>query len=229
MLGLILPTRFSSFSQECTGYYYLKNNTEIVMTNYDKKDQESGKVTFKITDLKNEGGVVSAHFSSEAVNDKGKRISGGEGIYKCSGGVMYIDARVSLPSEQMSAYKDMDVKADEVYIEYPASLSAGQSLPDADFKMTVSNKGTPMSEITYRQMQRKVEGKESVTTPAGTWECWKISSTGYFKAGIAGSGIGIPFNFQTTEWFAPGFGVVKTVTLTKNGKMAGYSMISSVK
>ena len=34
----------ASFSQNCSGYYYLSNSS-VVMTTYDKKANESGKVT----------------------------------------------------------------------------------------------------------------------------------------------------------------------------------------
>lgn len=219
----------TAFSQNCSGYYYLSNSS-VVMTTYDKKAKESGKVTYTITDIKKTGDAITANFTSEMIDEKGKSLSKGSGKYKCTGGNLFIDAKTTMPQEQMSAYKDMDVKADEVFIEYPASFSSGQSLKDANFKMNVVNKGSAFSTITMDQTNRKVEGKESVTTPAGTWECWKISYDGRFRATVGGpSGIGIPFNFKSTEWFAPGFGIVKTETYNKNGKLIGSTLITAVK
>lgn len=219
----------SAFSQNCSGYYYLSNSS-VVMTTYDKKAKENGKVTYTISDIKKTGDAITANFTSEMVDEKGKSLSKGSGKYKCAGGNLFVDARTSMPQEQMGAYKDMDVKADEVFIEYPASFSSGQSLKDANFKMEVINKGNAFSTITMNQTNRKVEGKESVTSPAGTWECWKISYDGRFRATVGGpSGIGIPFNFKSTEWFAPGFGIVKTETYNKNGKLIGSTLITAVK
>ena len=111
----------ASFSQNCSGYYYLSNSS-VVMTTYDKKANESGKVTYTISDIKKTGDAITANFASEMVDEKGKSISTGSGKYKCSGGNLFIDARTSMPQEQMGAYKDMDVKADEVFIEYPSSF-----------------------------------------------------------------------------------------------------------
>ena len=68
---------------------------------------------------------------------------------------MYIDAKIGIPQEQLSAFKDMDVKAEEVFIEYPSSLSAGQVLKDADFKMEIyrevlsTHKGLSKEDIEY--------------------------------------------------------------------------------
>ena len=216
-------------AQNCAGYYYL-TNSEVEMTTYDRKAKESGKLTYNITGVDKTGNETTASFTSEMKDEKGKSLSKGAGKYKCSNGSLFIDAKVAMPQEQMAAYKDMDVKADEVFIEYPASIAAGQSLKDVSFKMEVINKGTVFSVITLDQTNRKVEGKESVTSPAGTWECWKITYDGRFRGTIGGpSGIGIPFNFRSIEWFAPGFGIVKTETYNKNDKLMGSTLITTIK
>ncbi|MGB8192458.1 MAG: hypothetical protein WCF67_11095, partial [Chitinophagaceae bacterium] len=75
--------------------------------------------------------------------------------------------------------------------------------------------------LTLNVTDRKVEAKESVTTPAGTWECYKISSKN--KIHVKMGPIGIPMNMEVTEWFAPGFGVVKTES------KSGGTMITAVK
>jgi hypothetical protein len=225
----VLLIFFSASAQNCSGYYYLTNSA-VEMTTYDKKAKESGKLTYTITNVNKTGNTTTASFASEMKDEKGKSISKGAGKYKCSGGNLFIDAKVAMPQEQMGAYKDMDIKADEVFIEYPASFSDGQSLKDADFKMDIINKGTIFSTVTLEQSNRKVEGKESVSSPAGTWECWKITYDGRFRATIGGpSGIGIPVNFKSTEWFAPGFGIVKTETYNKNGKLMGSTLITAIK
>ena len=219
----------SASTQNCSGYYYMTNSV-VEMTTYDKKAKENGKLTYTISDLNTSGNTTTASFTSKMNDEKGKSISKGKGKYKCSGGNLYIDAKVAMPQEQMSAYKDMDIKADEAFIEYPADFTAGQSLKDANFKMDIINKGAVFSTTTLEQTNRKIEGKETVTSPAGTWECWKITYDGRFKATIGGpSGIGIPINFKTTEWFAPGFGIVKTETYNKNGKLMGSTLITAIK
>ncbi len=216
-------------AQNCSGYYYL-TNSQVEMTTYDKKAKESGKLTYTISGVNKNGAEITAGFVSEMKDEKGKSLSKGSGKYKCNGGNLFIDAKVAMPQEQMAAYKDMDVKADEVFIEYPNTLTVGTSLKDASFKMDIINKGSVFSTTTLEQTNRKVEGKETVTSPAGTWECWKITYDGRFRATIGGpSGIGIPFNFKSTEWFAPGFGIVKTETFNKNGKLIGSTLITSVK
>ncbi len=213
-------------AQDCKGFYYL-SNSEIQMTVYDKKDKESGLLTYKISDVSKSGGTTTASFTSEMTDEKGKSLSKGAGKYKCTGSVLFVDAKVALPQEQMSMYKDMEVKADDAFIEYPASISSGQALKDASFKMDMYKNGSVYSSINLENTNRKVVGKESITTPAGSWDCWKITYDSRYKMTIAG--IGIPMNMQCTEWFAPGFGVVKTQVANKSGKLMGSTMITSVK
>jgi hypothetical protein len=42
-------------------------------------------------------------------------------------------------------------------------------------------------------------------------------------------GIGIPMNMKTTEWFVPNFGIVKTETFNKKGKLVGSSLLTKLK
>jgi hypothetical protein len=99
------------------------------------------------------------------------------------------------------------VKADKIYIEYPANMKVGDHLKDATLDMNIDNQGMKQN-VNMVTTDRTVVGKESITTSAGTWDCYKITFNS--KITIKTMGIGMPFNFEGTEWFAPGFGIVKT-------------------
>jgi hypothetical protein len=221
-------TVVSACAQNCKGFYYL-NNGEMQMTTYDRKGEANGKLTYTISGAATSGTTTTANFTSEMVNDKGKTLSKGAGKYKCTDGVLFVDAKVAMPQENMAAYKDMDVKAEESFIEYPSTITAGQTLKDVNFKMDIYSKENLFATITFDEVNRKAEAKESVTTPAGTWDCWKITYDMKFKASLAPLNIGVPINMKITEWFAPGFGVVKSETHNKNDKLMGSTMITSVK
>ena len=51
-------------AQNCGGFYYLMNNAEIVMTNFDKKGKESGTMTYKISNVTSDGSGMTGqiHF-----------------------------------------------------------------------------------------------------------------------------------------------------------------------
>jgi hypothetical protein len=219
----------SLVAQDCKNFYYLTKDAEIQMNVYDAKGNENGKQTWKVDEVKQEGVSWRANVKTEFVDKKGRDGSKANGVFRCEGGVLKADMRMSIPQQPMEAYKNMEVKADEMYKEYPSGLSAGQALTDANYKMEVYNKGQLQTTITYKETNRKVEGKESVTTPAGTWDAYKIMAESNFKASFGNTGAGLPFNLRMVEWYVPGFGVVKTETYNKNGKLLGSTQIVSVK
>lgn len=212
---------FSLNAQDCKNYIYLQGNKTIEMTIYNKKGDANGKQVYKISDVTGSGSSISALVNSEMFDKKGKTISKASGNYKCNGGVMMVDMKMSIPSAQMEQFKDAEVKADNVYIEYPAAMNIGDQLKDGNISMDIDNKGLKQS-LSMSITNRKVEGKESVTTTAGTWECYKISSKA--KLTIKTAGIGIPMNFEQTEWFAPSFGIIKTES--RNGAGTAITAIN---
>ena len=106
------------------------------------------------------------------------------------------------------------------HLEYPGKMSVGDALKDGNMTMEMNTSGLP-STATINITDRKVEGQESVTTPAGTWNCYKITYKG--KMTIKMGPLPVNTNLDGTEWFAPGFGIVKTES--KHGSTA----ITSIK
>ena len=70
---------------------------------------------------------------------------------------------------------------------------------------------------------RKVEGFESITTPAGTFECVKVTYKARTKMGTA---IPINVNISGAEWFAKGTGIVRTESYDKKDKLTGYTILT---
>jgi hypothetical protein len=226
---IILSSISVASAQDCKNFWYLTNDARAEVTVYDASGNESGKQEWKVDDVKRDGTGWIATVKTKFTDKKGRDGSKTKGIYKCNGAVLRADILMSLPQDQMQAYKDMNVKADEGYIDYPANLSPGQVLSDANYKMETYNNGNLAATITFKESNRKVAGKESVTTSAGTWDAFKISYDSQFRTEIGNTGRSIPMNFRVTEWFVPGFGVVKSETHNRNGKLIGSTQLTSLK
>jgi hypothetical protein len=201
-------------AQDCGGYYFLQNGKTVEMTIYNKKDKITGVQTYKISDVVKSGTATLATINGEMMNEKGKSLSKSVVKVSCSGNVLNMDMSMYIPSAQQQQFKNTDATANAVYLQYPATMKAGDALPDGNFSMDMKTDGLNMS-VTVQINNRKVEVKEAVTTPAGTWDCYKITSSQRIQTKM--SGIGMPaMNMEVTEWFVPNFGVVKTDT--KYGK-----------
>lgn len=195
-------------AQDCTNYYFLQNNKTIEMSIMNKKGEQSAKQVYTVSNVNNSDGTTTADIESEMFDKKGKSVAKSKQKIKCSGGIMMVDMKMSIPAHQGSQSADTDVKGSEIFIEYPNNMNVGDALKDATMHLDMENGSGMKQSIDMEVFDRKVEGKEKITTPAGSWDCYKISYKS--KARIKTMGIGMPMNIDGTEWFAPGFGVVKT-------------------
>ena len=195
-----------AFSQNCN-YYYLQNGKTAEITFYTKKGDESGKGVYNVSSATMAGNGGSSTVRSEIFNKKGKSIAKGTNNIKCDNGVFMVDLKAFISPEQQEQIK-ADAQASDVYLSYPANMKAGDALPDGNMDLDIQQDNGMKTHVNVKITDRKVEGQESITTPAGTWNCFKISYHSAIK--VALMGIGIPIKADITEWFAPNFGVVKT-------------------
>jgi hypothetical protein len=78
-----------------------------------------------------------------------------------------------------------------------------------------------MPEFTIDITERVVESIESITTPAGTFDCIKVSSKQRIKNIIA-------YEMHIVEWISKGTGLVKSETF-KGDKRKGYSELTAIR
>ncbi|HVZ57814.1 MAG TPA: hypothetical protein VG870_14240 [Chitinophagaceae bacterium] len=204
---LLLGSCLSLAAQDCSGYYYLQGNKTVEMTIYNRKGDPSGRQVYAVSDVKSAGGATTATVSSELFDKNGKSLSKAVNNIKCIGGVLMMDMKMFISPEQSQQIK-AEAQAADVYLAYPASMKTGDVLPDGSFDMDIQQDGGMKTSVSVKITDRKVEAQESVTTPGGTWNCFRISYRSSTR--IAVMGIGFPVRGDVTEWFAPGFGTVKT-------------------
>lgn len=228
LLACVLLFPSFVFAQSCSGYYYLRDHTEIEMTTYDRQGDPAVVVTSRVADVSSVPGGEESKFESTVKDKDGKVLEQGSGTAKCLQGNLSVDMRATMPSGSMKQFQNMQMKADVSYLEYPSNMSVGQVLPDASFHMEIYKKESSrrFATVDYTISNRKVEGKEEITTSAGKWNCFKISYDLKMRMKI---GIGIPMQFTVTEWFAPGFGIVKTEDYSRKGKNMGSTVLTALK
>lgn len=196
---------FDSFAQ--CNYYFLQNNKTVTMAMLDRKGNSEGKYVYKISGLSKNGDITSANVKSEVIDKKGKLLGAGAGKMQCKNGMLMVDMKMVTSPQQMQQFKDVKAEGEGAFMEYPAALSAGQTLPDANFSMDMTSESGMAATLSIDITNRKVEAKENVSTPAGSWDAYKIT---YNSKMIMNMGIPIPMKMQITEWFVPNFGVVKS-------------------
>lgn len=140
--------------------------------------------------------------------------------FTCEGDVVTIDFESLIPDQVMEQYKDMEMTIDGTDIELPNNLSVGQELPDANVTLTISLAGAMKMNINVDTVNRKVEKKESVTTAAGTFDCFVIYSETKTKMMISNQ------TFPSRMWLAEGIGMVKTENYNKKGNKTSSTLLT---
>ncbi len=193
-------------AQNCN-FFYLQNGRTAELSFTNKKGKETSRMVYKVSDVKKSGKVTTAVVNSEMFDKKGKSASKAVNNVKCDAGVLMMDMKMFISPEQQEQLKG-EAKAADVYLSYPAAMKTGDALADGSFNVDVHQDNGMKSSVDIKITERKVGDKESVTSAAGTWECYRISYHSVIK--IAVMGIGFPIKMDITEWFAPNFGVVKS-------------------
>ncbi len=225
-LLLIAIFCYSSISalraQDCPMYYPDKENTQMEYKQYDKKGNLSGSSIQKITSIKKSAGSTEIEVSAESFDAKGKSLGTANLTARCEGGVFYVDMSNYLGQQSSDAYKDMEMSVEGGNLEMPSGMKAGDVLKDGDLKMSFSSGGMTVLNMEVSITNRKVEAVESLTTPAGTFECYKISYDIATKMMIT-------VKMKGVEWYAKNVGMVKSESYGKDGKLQGSTVLSSLK
>jgi len=220
ILGIFLTAGI--FAQDCPLYYPDALNSQLEYKQYDKKGNLSGSSIQKVTDFKKTGDGYEVRVSAESFDAKGKSLGTMNLAARCEGGIYYIDMKNMVGAQSMEAYKDMEMQMEGGNMELPASMKAGDVLKSGDMKIAFASGGMTIMNMTFNVSNRKVEAVENVTTPAGTFECYKISYDVAAKMVV---------NVRTkgVEWYSKGVGLVKSESFSNDGKLLGSNVLASVK
>ncbi len=214
-LILFLAVLGAKAQTTCSSYYPFEEGTTFQITLYDEKDKQIGVLDY----LVKEASDNTATFAYEMHDEKGKMITASEYGITCNDDGVSIDFSSLAAPGSMEQYKDMEVEITGTDLILPNNLSSGQSLPDSDMLMTVRMAPINMK-MAVTVNNRKVEGRESLTTPAGTFDCYVITFDTESKMGFKFSGSG-------KQWIAQGVGMVKQESYNKKGKLTGISLLTA--
>ena len=218
LIGFFLLPFLSA--QKCEFYYPKNKGAELVYKNFDKNGKLTGTSSQKVTDYTETATGSEATITVKTTDAKGKTSPESQLKVKCEGGIFYFDMKGYL-NQDPNAYQGMDVKMDAQNLEMPSSLKVGDKMKDGWVKMDVSSGGMKIMSMQIDITDRTVVGKESVTTPAGTFGCLKISQNATTKMGMT-------ITSKTTQWMCSGTGMIKTETYSSDGKLAGSTVLEAI-
>jgi len=222
LAGLILLLNASTVAaQDCSKALPFTKGAEFEMKTFNEKDKLQSITKSKVTDV-TPGATPQATISAESTDEKGKAQGGSTYTIKCENGSFMIDMKTMIDQKVMASYKDAEITIQADHLEIPYNPTVGQTLKDGTLTMTI-NPNTPMPmKNTINITNRKVEAVETITTPAGTYECIKISYDVETK-------IMVKIRSRVEEWYSKEVGTVQSKNYDSKGRMQGYTQLTSVK
>lgn len=216
---LLLCATAPLFSQE--SYFPTTKGTRLEYADYNNKGKISTYTIYNITETSGTPTDMTVTYVMSAMTaDRQQVVSDLTTKVDIIEGDVYFDVN-SMFASTTSATGDgtgITYEGDGIYI--PAQLSEGMELPDSECSLTL-NIGIKMT-TRVKITDRKVLAKESVTTPAGTFECYKVTQTSTTTV------LRKPVTSTQIQWLTPNIGTVKQEIYDNKGKLTTSAELISV-
>jgi len=219
VLLAIVSASFTGFTQDCSAFYPFEEGISFQITNYSKKGKVVAVTDHAVNSIITSEGTATATINSIVKDNKGEIITDGEYQIICTGNEVSIDVKSLMSPNMFDQFEGMTTEITGINVVIPSNLSVGQTLPDASMKMDIDMGGIAMS-MSVLMTDRTVEGMETITTPAGSFECYVITYTSDIKMGMNRTG-------KAKQWLAKGVGMVKQEDYNKKGKLQNTSLLTA--
>ncbi len=214
-LGSLLFARPLS-AQNCSEMFdFFREGVLIEYTHYDKKGKPETISTHRIKRIERSRDTLIAHSDITVSRAKdGKETYSYSVPIKCHEGVLFMSMRGMVPTGDMGQSPDVQVEISGGDLAFPKNLKVGQTLPDSEMEIAMRMGSMQLMKNRYVIKDRKVEGEETITTPAGTYKCHKISYN--FEYQLLGTRTS-----RSEVWYAPSVGTVRSISYDSKGKEDG--------
>jgi hypothetical protein len=209
-------------AQTCEQFVSRGNGKKFIYANFDSKGNRQGRLSYSAS--KKDASTLSYH--GEVTGKDGKPAGTADFDVRCNGTVLKMDMKSFIPATATKQFENMQVQGDGKYLTYPLKLKAGDKLEDGNATLTVMNKGSKFADIQIALTNRVVEIAEKVQTPAGKFDCFKITYQSLFKAKVMG--LEIPVNLKVIEWFSPKIGRFVKSEIYRKDSLSGSMILESI-
>ncbi len=228
-LTISLLVFFSSIvcrAQSCMGFTF-KTGTSYELATFSGKDKPTGRINYHVDNVKTQGGSTTMDITATFSEESGKQRPPYTIHYTCTGNELIADMSGMMQGMPGLGSKDMEMKLKANRLAYPGKLSVGSKLSDGQMEADMLSGGNSMMTMNMTMTNRQVNSQESITTPAGTFNAYKITA----DISLDNRAMGIPIrsslksvSYRTNELLFD----VKSETYNKNGKLMGYTMLSKI-
>jgi hypothetical protein len=217
ILTIILTSLISlNLLAQCNSFFPLKENVKYEYEVFDKKEKMTYKISQTLKNVSGSGDNMKATLAHEIYDPKkGDKLSSSGLNWTCENGTLHFDmssmAMMMDNGQEVNmgdAGMSIDVTGDE--LDLPSELSVGQTMKDVSYNVKMTMGTLTLMNRTYNITDRKVESQESLTTTAGTFDCYKIT---FVTSGEKGG------TTKSAMWYAKDAGLIKGENYKEDGKL----------
>jgi len=204
---------FSFVANAQDPYFFNKQGMELEYSHSDPKGNIESYSKIVVKEVKKKDAKNYTVVYTTEVFDKNKKSLAAptEISVDVVDGVITFDPIASMGE----AGKNAEVKG--TFSTFPADLVVGQDVGDYSYTLKMTGMSTTVSG------KGKVEAKESITTKAGTFDCFKVVSEVSTKVMLTTTKI------SSASWYARGIGTVRSETYDKKGKVISSQELVALK
>ncbi len=219
LLSLLLIFLYSfSYSQDCGFLTNLDVGDSWSYSSYNAKDKHQGDADYEVLAKSNNND--STIYKIQTKTTDGKDEMQVEFDMACYKGSIYMSLQRMI-GPMIDKMEGMEIQVEAESLELPVNLKVGDSLNNAhiNIKATV---GTMNMNMSMTIKERYVARKETITTPAGEFECYVIEQKLEFTS-LMGT-----FTTTSKEWYSLSSGMIRSESYDKKGKLDTYTVLKAI-
>lgn len=204
---LLTNSSLKGNSQGDDMYYCMRKGALLSYTNYDPKGDIESKYSYKVASIEDKNSEAEVLYEFQFWDKTGAPLFEDNGR---------LDMNIHLKDGVTTTYMDNLSKAKSIQdvitkgdvSSIPSELSIGKPINDGAINSHI--KGFT---VVFSYTDRKPIASEAVTTPAGTFQCIKMTETGKNKIMFSTK------EFHIISWYAKGIGIVKQLIYDKEDRL----------
>lgn len=218
----------TAIAQDCTFFFPQAKGATWVRKGYDAKGNLQSVMNYKVDDVETLPSGMEVEADYVYTNAAGMVVNKGDVKAYCQNGEFFLDSQETLSSPDLLSDMNTNMDLTESFINYPDPSSADFNGDDAYFdeaSIKVYDKNNRKNRKDISIYDREFVKTESVTTPAGTFDCAKVK----YKMATRSPKTKETMTGYDYEWYSPNVGLVRTEQFDKNNVLQSYTVLEELK
>ncbi|WP_019949328.1 TapB family protein [Hymenobacter aerophilus] len=218
---------------DCPHPFGLADNTARTFTLQDGRGKTTGYVRQRVVSLGTEQNKKKTQttntvlLKSGAYDAKDRLVYLRDLTFRCRQDTAFTDGLDQLNPTQLSSFQDRILTYSPLPLSWPNQPTIGSELPGGGMTVDVRSSAVHIANVYSMVGKRRVTGRQTITTPAGTFECYKVEAE--LETGtVARADLKLTSAVRVVDYYAPAVGLVKSERYDKRGRLEQVRLLTAI-